>query len=117
MVPQSDLLKAIVGIREKSARHLPIDNSLIPFDLLFKVGLAHATCEQLSVKSLFSNLPHSEMGMRYHFTRLLERGWLEVLPSPVDRRSKVVQPTEKLLNRLVELESEVRHLLSYDRDK
>lgn len=40
------------------------------------------------------------MGMRYHFSRLLANGWIEVHPSPTDRRSKRVFPTTKLLEKL-----------------
>jgi hypothetical protein len=106
-----DIIGIIVDIREKSTRHLPIDNSLIPFDLIFKVGLAHASDENLSVKSLFADLPHSAMGMRYHLNRLLDNGWIEMLPSPSDRRSKIVRPTEKLLDRLYILSAEMKYLL------
>ena len=102
----------MVEIREKSTNHLPIDNSLIPFDLLFRVGLAHASDEELTIKALFSDLPHSEMGMRYHFKRLLDRGWIDLHPSPHDKRSKIVSPNEKLLARLADLEEELSTLLS-----
>jgi hypothetical protein len=83
-----------------SAELLPLDNSFIPFDLLFKIGLAHIENDELTLKALFTGLPHSEMGMRYHFRRLIANGWVEVHPSPSDRRSKRVIATSKLLNQL-----------------
>jgi hypothetical protein len=83
-----------------SAELLPLDNSFIPFDLLFKIGLAHIENNELTLKALFAGLPHSEMGMRYHFRRLLANGWIEVQPSPHDRRSKRVIATCKLVNQL-----------------
>ena len=87
-------------MRTMSAELLPLDNSFIPFDLLFKIGLAHIENDELTLKALFTGLPHSEMGMRYHFRRLLANGWIEVQPSPSDRRSKRVIATRKLLDQL-----------------
>jgi hypothetical protein len=81
-----------------------LDNSLIPFDILFKIGIAHLEDQDLTLKSLFTGLPHSEMGMRYHFRRLLANGWIELHPSQTDRRAKLVTPTRKLLDRLALLD-------------
>ena len=93
-------LKIAQDARTISAELLPLDNSFIPFDLLFKIGLAHIENDELTLKALFTGLPHSEMGMRYHFRRLLANGWIEVQPSPHDRRSKRVIATDKLLDQL-----------------
>lgn len=97
-------LKIAQDIRTMSAELLPLDNSFIPFDLLFKIGLAHIESDELTLKALFTGLPHSEMGMRYHFRRLLANGWIEVQPSPHDRRSKRVIATCKLLEQLTLLD-------------
>ena len=83
-----------------SAELLPLDNSFISFDLLFKIGLAHIENDELTLKALFTGLPHSEMGMRYHLRRLLANGWIEVQPSLSDRRSKHLIATCKLLDQL-----------------
>ena len=97
---ESTTLKVALDLRTMSAQHLPLDNSFIPFDLLFKIGLAHIENNELTLKALFTGLPHSEMGMRYHFRRLLANGWIEVHQSPYDRRSKRVIATDKLLEQL-----------------
>jgi hypothetical protein len=93
-------LKVALHVRTMSAELLPLNNSFITFDLLFKIGLAQIENNELTLKALFMDLPHSEMGMRYHFRRLLANGWIEVHPSPCDRRSKRVFATDKLLDRL-----------------
>lgn len=106
-----NFLSVIIEMRARAAKYLPIDNSLIPFDLLFKISMAHWAGTELTIKSLFADLPHSEMGMRYHYRRLLEKGWIQVFPSPSDKRSKVVVPTNKLLERLVKLDLEIGDLV------
>ena len=99
-------LRVAVSIRLTSSALLPLDNSFIPFDLLIRIGIAYFECNELTLKSLFTGLPHSEMGMRYHFKRLLSNGWIEVLPSKTDKRSKLVIPTSKLLDQLTLLDQE-----------
>lgn len=111
MIERSALSLA-TGVRKISGELLPLENSFIPFDLLFRIGLEYEYDNQLSLKSLFSSLPHSEMGMRYHFRRLLENGWIQVHPSPSDRRSKLVTPTNKLLDRLALLDTEFKNLIN-----
>jgi hypothetical protein len=106
-------LQVAIKVRNKSAELLPLDNSLIPFDLLFKIGLAHADNQDLTLKSLFSGLPHSEMGMRYHFRRLLLNGWIEVYQSKNDRRSKLVLPAKKLLHQFYILDKEFINLSEF----
>jgi hypothetical protein len=93
-------LKVALDVRTMSDELLPLYNSFIPFDLLFKIGLAHIENNELTLKGLFTGLPHSEMGMRYHFRRLIANGWIEVHPSLNDRRSKRVIATCKLLDQL-----------------
>ena len=97
-------LEVAVQVRYMSAELLPLDNSFIPFDILFKIGIAHFDNQELTLKSLFTGLPHSEMGMRYHFKRLLANGWIELHPSTTDRRTKLVTATPKLLNQLALLD-------------
>jgi hypothetical protein len=104
-------LKVALDVRTLSAELLPLDNSFIPFDLLFKIGLAHIDNNELTLKSLFADLPHSEMGMRYHFRRLLANGWIELHPSVSDRRSKLVAPTSKLVSQLMVLDQEFAKLV------
>lgn len=97
-------LKVAVRVRDMSCELLPLDNSFIPFDILFKIGIAHFENQELTLKSLFTGLPHSEMGMRYHFKRLLANGWIELHPSTTDRRTKLVIATRKLVDQLALLD-------------
>lgn len=87
-----------------SSELLPLDNSFIPFDILFKIGIAHFENQELTLKSLFTGLPHSEMGIRYHFRRLVANGWIEMHPSTTDRRTKLVTATPRLLDQLMLLD-------------
>ncbi len=106
-------LDLAVDIRTISAELLPIDHSFIPFDLLMRIGVEYIHGNQLTLKSLFTSLPHSEMGMRYHFRHMIENDWIQVHPSPTDRRSKLVTPTCKLIGALIVLDTELRRSISH----
>jgi hypothetical protein len=52
--------------------------------------------KELTVKALFATLPYSDMGLRYHFRKLVDTGWIELHAVNGDARVKQVKPTEKL---------------------
>ena len=54
--------------------------------------------EALTVKRLFATLPYSSTGVRYHFERLLNDGWLEFDDGITDKRIKIVKPSPKLID-------------------
>lgn len=95
---QVSFVAALTLIRKQSAAHLPIGHSFIPYDILITVVESHTNNEELTVKALFASLPYSDMGMRYHFRKLLNDGWIELQPMNRDKRVKQIKPTEKLSN-------------------
>ncbi len=78
------------------------------------VALAHMKSEELSVKALFNSLPYSDMGIRHHLRQLKMDAWLEIHPSMVDKRRKMVVPSEKLLTRLSVVEQTFFELIGHE---
>lgn len=95
---QVSVVATLSLIRKQSAAHLPIGHSFIPYDILITVVESHTNNEELTVKALFASLPYSDMGLRYHFRKLLNDGWIELQPMNGDKRAKQIMPTEKLSN-------------------
>lgn len=93
-------LELLLKIRTESSVHLPIDHSFIPYDILLSVATASTNNRHHSVKSLFAELPYSEMGLRYHFRRLVAKDWIQIELSSEDSRIRLVKPTEKCLNQI-----------------
>jgi DNA-binding MarR family transcriptional regulator len=79
-----------------SLAHLPIQNS-IAYEIILIAMLFHLRNEELSLKSLFTNVKSTEMGARYHLNRLTKDGWLDLKQSENDLRVKFVYPTAKLI--------------------
>lgn len=91
------LIDWFCGIRQRLGHHLPLQNSLIPLDILNTVMSAHLGGRELPVKSLMSQLPYSLAGLRFHYARLLDAGWIENRPSERDARIRLVIPSDRLL--------------------
>jgi hypothetical protein len=92
------VVSALVFIRKQSINYLPIGHSFIPYDILITVVDSHTNNKELTVKALFASLPYSDMGLRYHFRKLLNDGWIELQPMNGDKRVKQIKPSEKLSN-------------------
>jgi hypothetical protein len=90
-------LSHIHKTRQVLSEELPIQNSLIALDILNSVAISYLSSQKLSVKVLMSALPHSPAGLRYHYVRLLEDGWLTTVKDAEDARIRWVKPTERLL--------------------
>lgn len=93
------MVNLLGNIRLQTSSHLPIGHSFIPYDILIAVIKSYITNEGLTVKALFASLPYSDMGLRHHFRRLIETGWIELHATDIDARVKQVKPTEKLTSR------------------
>jgi DNA-binding MarR family transcriptional regulator len=84
--------------RRLRSRAVPfLSDSAIGFALLEEALRATLLKEELSVKALFGAAGFSDIGMRYQFSRLVERGLLRLSVSKRDRRMKVVHVTKKTL--------------------
>ena len=93
---QQSVVATLAFIRKSSAAHLPIGHSFIPYDILITVVDGCTNDKELTVKALFASLPYSDMGLRYHFKKLIDTGWIELHATNGDARVKQVKPTEKL---------------------
>lgn len=93
---QQSVIATLALIRKQTAAHLPIGHSFIPYDILVTVVDSFTSDKELTVKALFATLPYSDMGLRYHFRKLVETGWIELHAVNGDARVKQVKPTDKL---------------------
>jgi DNA-binding MarR family transcriptional regulator len=50
------------------------------------------------------------MGTRYHFNRLVENGWIELVANEKDTRMKVCRPTDKFNSRFEQIVEELARL-------
>ena len=75
-------------------KSLKFDASLIP--LLIILLVISKKKEKITIKILMTELPFSEMGIRYHLRKLLFKKILKLKKDPNDARKKNLLPTEKL---------------------
>ncbi len=104
-------VRLLEGMRQHTSALLPVGHSFIPYDILLAVIRGNAEGEELTVKALFTTLPYSDMGIRYHFRTLIKSGWIELHNGDKDTRIKRVKPTEKLIKRFALLSQQLKLLL------
>jgi DNA-binding MarR family transcriptional regulator len=90
----AELLKSASSIY---TTHLPLEGSLVAYELLLSLYSNHVKRQQATIKELFAGIPYSDMGIRYHLTKLVDNGWVELQASTKDRRTKTCVPTVKLI--------------------
>lgn len=110
LIQHSSVINALTEVRKQTMVLLPIGHSFIPFDILLTVVRGSAEGEDLTVKALFTALPYSDMGIRYHFRTLIKNGWIELHNGDKDTRIRRVKPTEKLIKRFALLSQQLKPL-------
>lgn len=91
------MIEAILSLRQSFQKYLPIENSLIAYDLILLLSIHNYSKGHITVKQLFKSLPHSTTAIRYHYTRFINDGWIEVYSNLEDKRVKFVRPTQKFI--------------------
>jgi len=100
----TELLMLINNVVRK---HLPVGHSFIPAEILLKTFYYHCTKQELTIKKLLHTGIYSDMGNRYHFTRLIESDWLGVTTCETDGRNRLVVVTDKLTHQMNEIATEL----------
>lgn len=91
------LIEAIFRLRAWCSKNLPIENSLIAYDLLLLLSIHNYSNGHITVKQVFASLPYSYTAVRGHYQRYVNEGWIEHYPDPKDKRIKYVRPTQKFV--------------------
>ena len=88
--------EALINIRKITTNILPIGHSFIPYDILLLVMHYHHLGQDLTIKKLLNSGIHSDMGIRYHLKRLIEKDWVSIDVNEKDQRVRILRPTTKL---------------------
>lgn len=108
---RDQLAEFIKEICDVATTHLPLNASLIAYELLLNLYVHQQRGEQITIKMLFGSIPYSDMGIRYHLRKLIEDGWLELIESPKDKRTRICAPTAKFDSAWAEISHKLeRHL-------
>jgi hypothetical protein len=108
---QNKTIKFIYEIRSATNKLLPNQHSVIPFNILFLVGSSYFDGKTLSLKSLLTDTPFSEMGIRTHLKYLIDNELIYISDSNEDGRVKFVLPSDKLINILLKFDSDILSIL------
>lgn len=105
------IIEAILNLRESLTKNLPINNSLVAYDLILILSIHNFARGHITVKQLFNSIPHSVTAIRYHYKRFINDGWIENYADPKDKRIKYVRPTLKLIEAVNSYTQDTENLL------
>jgi DNA-binding MarR family transcriptional regulator len=91
------MIGSIFTLRTWCKDNLPIENSLIAYDLILVLAINNYAKNNISIKELFASVPHSYTAVRGHYLRFVKDGWVEHYLDESDKRIKYVRPTAKLI--------------------
>lgn len=83
-----------LALRQWERHHLPIESSLIGFELFLRLAhLSASGCvgQTALLKQLYLTLPYSEKGVRLHLRRLEAAGWIRTQRATKDSRGARVE--------------------------
>lgn len=81
--------------------NLPFYESVVAYDLILLLASKYLNHEEVNVKYIFSQLPHSYTAVRQHYKRLIEDGWIKSTTGGIDKRIKYIIPADKF-NTIIE---------------
>lgn len=111
MEQEINVIKYLVALRNCSKQSLPMSDSLIAYDLILFIAIQCGELQPLSVKQLFSSLPHSYSAVREHYNRLLNDGYVVHKQDEKDKRIKYIEPTEKFISSVVNYANNAKAIL------
>ena len=89
------LIESIFKLRIWIKANLPIENSLIAYDIILLLSIHNYANGHITVKQLFASLPHSHTAIRGHYQRFVNDGWIEHYFDSKDKRIKYIRPTKR----------------------
>jgi DNA-binding MarR family transcriptional regulator len=111
MEQEISVIKYLVALRNCSKQTLPMSDSLVAYDLILFIAIHCGERQPLSVKQLFSSLPHSYSAVREHYNRLLNDGYVVHKQDEKDKRIKYIEPTEKFIGSVVNYANNAKAIL------
>lgn len=91
-------LAGLMQIRAWEEKNLPIEASLLAYDLLICVCFHTLSDAPLSYKQMFLTLPYSKNGIRKQLSKLVADRWIEICTDVDDKRIRYVVALPKLLD-------------------
>ncbi|AWW47564.1 hypothetical protein DPM17_02210 [Polynucleobacter paneuropaeus] len=91
-------IQKLVELRSILDENLYKGHNLITYDLILDVLMAHLNGKALTIKELCAGSIRSTLNTRKHINLLIDHGWLSLSNGLHDKRHRLVNATDKLIN-------------------
>jgi DNA-binding MarR family transcriptional regulator len=88
----------LIELRELLNTELYSGHALITYDLILVVLKAHLESRNLTIKELCTGSIRSTLNTRKHINLLIDDGWIVLSNDVHDKRHRLVNTTDKLIN-------------------
>ena len=89
-------LRLLLETKIWERENLPLNNSLIPLEMVLYLAICQAEGRRLTVKGLTGSTAFSTLGAGIHMRRLERDGYITLEQDSTDRRVKYILTTPKL---------------------
>lgn len=96
-------IQKLIELREILDKKLYAGHTLITYDLILDVLKAHLEGRSLTIKELCAGSIRSTLNTRKHINLLIDDGWIVLSNGIHDKRHRLVNVTDKLINLVDEL--------------
>lgn len=105
-------IAGLMQVRAWQEKNLPIEFSLLAYDLLICACFHTLSGSPLNYKQIFLSLPYSKNGIRNQLNKFIADGWLEIRQKDTDARVRYVVALPKLISAMDDY-LEVRSVHNY----
>ena len=96
-------IQKLIELRDILDKSLYSGHALITYDLILDVLKAHLEGRSLTIKELCAGSIRSTLNTRKHINLLIDHGWIVLSNGLHDKRHRLVNATDKLINLVDEL--------------
>ena len=96
-------LKKLIKVKKYLDESLYDGHSLVTYDLLLRILESNLQEKPTTIKEVCTQSTQSMLNSRKHLNFLLPHGWVELEKDALDKRQRLLKPTDKLKKLIIDL--------------
>jgi DNA-binding MarR family transcriptional regulator len=102
-VEYKENLKKLIKIKKYLDESLYDGHSLVTYDLLLRILESNLQDKPTNIKEVCTQSTQSMLNSRKHLNFLIRHGWVELEKDALDKRQRLLKPTDKLKKLIIDL--------------
>ena len=102
-VEYKENLKKLIKVKKYLDESLYDGHSLVTYDLLLRILESNLQEKPTTIKEVCTQSMQSMLNSRKHLNFLIRHGWVELEKDALDKRQRLLKPTDKLKKLIIDL--------------